>query len=137
VIALVASVAVACAPQSLLYRTTRVEGGAGTFLIHLAVRTRGPACTLSGYPSLRIVGRRGPLPTRVRHGGLAVLNGKPRPVAVTSSRPAHLLVAYNDVPTGNERRCAQGVALLVNGVRVNVGTIACNRGRLLESPYLR
>ena len=134
--ALAVGALLACSPSTLHYRVGRVEGAAGTFLIHLQVRS-GATCNVRGYPALRLVGRAGALPTRVRHGGLAVLNRPVRTVVVTPTRPAHLFVAYNDVPVHNERRCRRGIALLVAGARVNVATAACDHGRLLESPYIR
>lgn len=128
-----AAAAAPCPAGSLRYRVVRVEGAAGTFLIRLDVRPTA-RCTLRGYPSLRILGADGPLPTRVRHGGLAVLNAPVRAVVAAPGRPAVLLVAYNDVP-GGSGRCARGVALRVGGVRVGVATRAC-RSTLLESPFL-
>jgi hypothetical protein len=126
-----------CSPASLQYRVTRVEGAAGTFLIHLEVRTRRLACVVVGYPSLEIVGRGGRLPTLVHHGGLAILDRRVRRVAVRPKRPARLLVSYNSVPAGSETSCPRGTALVVGGVRVAVATRACSHGRLLESPYIR
>ena len=126
--------AAVCPPASLVYRVTRVEGAAGTFLIHLGVRTTRASCEVAGYPRLQLVGRAGPLPTHVRHGGLAILNRPARAVALGAARTAALLVAYNGVPGGPS--CPQGAALLVGGVRVAVVTRACHGGRLLESPFV-
>lgn len=127
-----------CPAASLHYRLALADAGAGTIVLHLQVKATHPPCRVSGYPRLQLLGRRGVrLPTRVVHDGLAMLQRPVRPVLVTSKRAAHLLVAYNDVPVGSETRCPRGLALLVNGVRVNVATTACNRGRLLESPYVR
>jgi hypothetical protein len=124
-----------CAARSLRYETIRIEGAAGTFLISLRVRTTGARCELYGYPKLQIIGRTGPLPTHVRHGGLAILNRPARRVVLAQTRPAKLLVAYNAVPSGSETSCPRGVALAVDGVRVRVATRAC-RGSLRESPYV-
>jgi hypothetical protein len=142
VIAALAAAAVlatpACAPSVLHYRTTFVDAGAGTFVVHLQVGAKTAPCTVSGYPRLEILGSKGrKLRTRVVHGGLALLQAPVRRIVVTRGRPAHLLVADNDVPVGSETTCPSGTALLVNGVRVNVATTACSRGRLLESPYIR
>jgi Domain of unknown function (DUF4232) len=127
----------ACAPASLRYRIAGVEGAAGTTLIRLEVRTARLACDVTGYPSLALAGPGGRrLPTRVRHGGLAVLNRRVRAVAVSPRRAGHLLVAYNDVPVGAETSCPRGTGLVVGGVRVQVVTHACGHGRLLESPYI-
>ena len=52
------------------------------------------------------------------------------------------LVAYEDVPVGNETRCRSGNALLVRPpgsattVRVKAATTACGRGDLWTSPVL-
>jgi hypothetical protein len=134
--ALAAAMLLACPTSALHDRVTRVDGAAGTMLIHLQIRSTR-SCSLRGYPALRLLGPRGPLPTHVQHGGLAVLMQPARTIAVAPGRPAHLLVAYNDVPRSGETRCARGTAMLVGGVRVAVVTRACGHGRLLESPYLR
>jgi uncharacterized protein DUF4232 len=134
--ALAAAALLACPAGSLHGRVTHVDGAAGTILLHVQIRSTR-SCSVRGYPTLRLLGPNGPLPTHVQHGGLAVLLRPIRTIPVAPGRPAHLLVAYNDVPRSGETRCARGTALLVGAVRVAVVTHACGHGRLLESPYLR
>jgi hypothetical protein len=115
-------------------------GAAGTILVSITLRNGGPACWLEGYAGLRLVNAHGPLPTRVVHGGLAVLNQRPNRVVLEYGRVASLLVAYNHLTVG--RACPQSTRLLVRPpgqpgwVTVALRTDACNHGRLQESPIL-
>ena len=57
-------------------------------------------------------------------------------IRLTHGQRATVLIAYNDVPVGSERRCPTGTAIAIGGVRVRIQTHACGHGRLLESPYI-
>jgi hypothetical protein len=115
-------------------------GAAGTILVSIALRNVGPACWLQGYAGLRLANAHGRLPTRVVHGGLAVLNQRPNRVVLGHGRFASLLVAYNHLTVG--AACPQSTRLLVGlpgqtgWVSVAVQADACNHGRLEESPIL-
>lgn len=82
------------------------------------------------------------LPTHVKHGGLAFLRRPVKSVTLGPGRKATILIAYEDVPVGNETSCPKGTGLAVtppgdSGVlRVKVTTYACGKGRLWESPVL-
>jgi hypothetical protein len=102
----------------------------------------GSACTLRGFPALQMLAGTRRLRTRVSHGGLAVLNRRPRTIALQPRARASLLVAYSDVPTGGQMTCPHSSALLVKpagastSIRVAVPLEACGGGRLRESPFL-
>lgn len=111
----------------------------------LAIRLRNVsnrACTTKGYPRLRIVNGTARLPTRVTHGGLPFLEQPVRRVRLAPGGVATILVAYEDVPVGNETSCRSGDTLLVRppgsafSVRVKAATTACGRGHLWTSPVL-
>lgn len=133
----------ACSGSHLTGRVAGSSGAAGT--ISLAIRLRNVstrACTMTGYPRLRILDGAVRLPTRVTRGGLAFLD---RPVTTVRLAPggvASILVAYEDVPVGSETTCPNGDALLVRppgsrtAVRVKAATTACGRGHLWTSPVL-
>ena len=59
-----------------------------------------------------MAGARRLLPTHVVHGGLAILNQKPRLVRLAHGAAATVLIAYSDVPTGYER-CPTATEILV------------------------
>jgi hypothetical protein len=133
----------ACTGSHLTGRVAGSSGAAGT--ISLAIRLRNVsnrACTLTGYPRLRIVDGTTRLPTRVTHGGIAFLNRPVTTVRLVPGGVASILVAYEDVPVGNETTCPSGDALLVRppgsrtAVRVKAATTACGRGHLGTSPVL-
>jgi hypothetical protein len=132
-----------CSGSHLAGRVTGSSGAAGT--ISLAIRLRNVsnrACTMTGYPRLRIVDGTTRLPTRVTHGGLAFLERPVRRVRLAPGGVASILLAYEDVPVGNETSCRSGTALLVRppgsalAVRVKASTTACGRGHLWTSPVL-
>lgn len=133
----------ACSGSHLAGRVAGSSGAAGT--ISLAIRLRNVsnrACTMSGYPRLRIVNGTTRLPTRVTHGRLPLLERPVKRVRLAPGGVATILVAYEDVPVGKETRCRSGDALLVrpprsgSAVRVRAATTACGRGRLWTSPVL-
>src|SRR5207253_2015509 len=97
-----------CAPAQLRPALLGSNGAAGTILLSVVLRNAGGTCTLRGYPGLRLIGPMGPLPTRVEHGGLAVLRRPVRTIRLTHGQRATVLIAYNDVPVGSERRCPTG-----------------------------
>jgi hypothetical protein len=84
------------------------------------------------------------LPTRVRHGGLPILDQKPRLVVLPTRGVATVLIAYSDVPSRNESGCRASRAILVAppgrlfsyGVTVAAHVQACQHGTLRESPIL-
>jgi hypothetical protein len=118
------------------------SGAAGTIVFSMALRNNGANCTLRGYPSLRLVGAQGPLPTHVVRGGLAILNGSPQLVLLARGQRASVLISYGDVPSGSERSCPHGTTLRlrppdsVGWLSIRVATDACGRGTLHESPVL-
>lgn len=133
----------ACSGSHLTGRLAGSSGAAGT--ISLAIRLRNVsnrACTMTGYPRLRIVNGTTRLPTRVTHGGLPFLERPVERVRLAPGGVATILVAYEDVPVGTETRCRSGSALLVRpprsaaAVRVEAATTACGRGHLWTSPVL-
>jgi len=97
---------------------------------------------MRGYPGLILVHGYTALPTRVRHGGLSVLNQNPRLVVLANRGVATVLIAYSDVPTGNESRCPTSTGIVVAppgrlfGLTVSARVQACNHGTLGESPVL-
>jgi hypothetical protein len=132
-----------CSGSHLTGRVAGSSGAAGT--IALAIRLRNVsnrACTMTGYPRLRILEGTTRLPTRVTRGGLAFLERPVRRVRLAPGAVASVLVAYEDVPVGNETSCPSGDALLVRppgsvtAVRVRAATTACGRGHLWTSPVL-
>ncbi len=128
-----------CHASQLHASVLQANGAAGTIVVSITLRNTGSACTLSGYPGLQLRSRARALPTRVQHGGLSVLNRRPRLVRLARGGRATLLVAYNDVPVGNETRCPTSVSLeilLPGAVRVAFQADACNHGLLRESPFL-
>ncbi|MGZ4386603.1 MAG: DUF4232 domain-containing protein [Gaiellaceae bacterium] len=132
-----------CSPGQLSGQRLDSTGAAGTIMVSLVFRNRGSStCTLRGFPSLQMLAGSRRLATHVRHGGLAVLNRRPRTVTLRSKARASLLVAYSDVPVGGQRSCPRSDALLVrpaaasSSIRVSVPLEACGGGRLSESPFL-
>ena len=132
-----------CTGSHLSGRVAASSGAAGT--ISMAIRLRNVsnrACTLTGYPRIRIVDGTTRLPTRVTRDGLAFLQQPVATVRLVPGGVASLLVAYEDVPVGSESSCPSGDALLVrppgsvSAVRVRAATTACGRGHLWTSPVL-
>lgn len=117
-------------------------GAAGTILFSVTLRNSGAACTLKGYPSIRIKGAHRLLPTHVVHGGLSVLNEKPKLVNIAHDGKASVLISYGDVPVGSETSCPAGKAIRLRPpgasgwLTVKALTTACGHGTLHESPVL-
>jgi hypothetical protein len=132
-----------CQGPELRGRVGNASGAAGTIMLAIYLRNvSGAACRTSGYPWLGLARGVNSLPSRVKRGGLPFLK---RPVKTVTLRPggvATVLVAYTDVPTGNETRCPTATVLLVQPpgaglpTRVRARINACNRGLLYTSPIL-
>jgi hypothetical protein len=131
-----------CHAGQLRGRVLGSTGAAGTIVLSVTLTNRGSSCTMTGYTGLRLVSGTHSLPTRVLHGGPAVLTSRPLPVRLGDGGRATVLIAYSDVPTGTERRCPTSTAVLVrppgdlHWLRVNARVQACNHGTLRESPVL-
>ncbi|HEY5160567.1 MAG TPA: DUF4232 domain-containing protein, partial [Gaiellaceae bacterium] len=69
-----------CTASQLKGKLLDSQGAAGTILFSVMLKNSGDACSLKGYPSLRLKGAHGLLRTHVDRGGLAVLNSTPRRV---------------------------------------------------------
>jgi Domain of unknown function (DUF4232) len=133
-----------CTGSHLSGRLAGSSGAAGT--ISFSVRLRNISnrrCTMTGYPRLRILDGASRLPTRVtRGGGVTALQRPVRTVRLAPGGVATVMLAYEDVPVGNETTCPTGDALLLrppgsaSAVRVAVETTACGRGHLWTSPIL-
>ena len=142
--------AVACTARQLTARVESSSGAAGTIVLRISLRTTGSACSLTGYPTLRLRQDGRPLPTRTVHGGLPLLEARADPVQLGPASRAFLLVAYADLPPGDRRgRRSTGVSpcpgassleIWVNGwlrpVSVAATITACDGGRLRVSPFL-
>lgn len=131
-----------CHASQLQGKRLDSNGAAGTILFSVTLRNSGAACTLKGYPSLRIKGAHGLLPTHVVHGGLAVLNEKPKLVKIAHNGKASVLISYGDVPVGSETTCPAGKAIHLRPPKakgwltIKAATTACGHGTLHESPLL-
>gem|GEM_PF-929730 len=136
------AVAPTCTASQLKGSLLDSQGAAGTILFSVTLKNSGAACSLKGYPSLRLKGAHGLLRTHVDRGGLAVLNSTPRRVKLKHLGRASVLVSYSDVPVGSESSCPHGKALRLrppgvsDWLTVRVSTYACTRGTLHESPVL-
>jgi len=133
-----------CRSGQLVGRAGQSSGGAGTIVTSFVFRNHGRTCTIQGYPRLRLRDASArPLPTRVRHGGLGFLTRPARPVTLATGQRTTVIVAYSDVPVGNETSCKTSqsiVFFLPRGgghVIVRAELSPCNRGLLRESPFLR
>jgi hypothetical protein len=132
----------ACRASQLHGKRLDSNGAAGTILFSVTLRNSGAACTLKGYPSLRIKGAHKLLLTHVVHGGLAVLNEKPKLVKIAHNGKASVLISYGDVPVGSETTCPAGKALRLRPPKakgwltIKVTTTACGHGTLHTSPVL-
>ena len=137
----------ACHGGELRGHLLNSSGAAGTILLSVTLTNTGSACSVRGFAGLLLVRGNKPLPTHVLHGGLGILDQRPRLVVLRHGGVATVLIAYSDVPTGNESRCRTSTAILVTppptrrvsfsyGARVRVRTQACNHGTLRESPVL-
>lgn len=132
-----------CHGTNLSGKVRQSTGAAGTIALSIALRnTSNSTCSLRGYPLLKLRNAAGPLPTRVRHGGLALLERAVATVTLAPGRAASLLLAYGDVPVGAETSCPAAddlVVILRHGqgrVHVSADIGACNGGLLRISPFL-
>src|SRR6185503_17116915 len=92
-----------CRAGQLAGRVGGSTGAMGTIMLAVVLRNASHAsCTLRGYPALRLYRPHRRLPTHVEHGGLAPLNRKVRTVTLRPGGRATVLVAYHDVPSGNQ-----------------------------------
>jgi Domain of unknown function (DUF4232) len=137
--------ATACRAAHLRGHLAGTSGAAGTIVLAIELTNTGAACTMKGYAALALFASPlRPLPTHVVHGGLAILNQKPKLVRLAHNGVATILVAYSDVPTGHESRCPKSASILVkppgrtllSAVTVKAPAQACDRGTLRESPVL-
>ena len=133
----------ACHASQLRGRLAGSNGAAGTIVLTVTLTNRGAACTLEGYTRLQLMASaRRTLATHVVHGGLAILNRKPKLVRLAHHGVASVLVAYSDVPHGSERNCPTGTEILfrvpgdATWLPVLARTKACAHGTLAESPIL-
>jgi len=131
-----------CLASQLTAASTGTNGAAGTIENRITFTSHASgACTVSGFPALKLYRGMTALTTHVVHGGLQPLN---KPVHVITLAPhgkATVLVMYNDVPVGGQTTCPHGTALAIKvgsaWVRANVSTTACGGGKLHESPFLK
>ena len=132
----------ACRAGQLHGRVFDSSGAAGTIVVSVTVTNGGTACTMKGYTGLQLVGASKALPTRVLHGGAPAISRRPSLVLIGRGGTATVLVAYGDVPVGNEGRCPTATTLLVrppgdvHWVNVQASIQACRHGTLRESPVV-
>ena len=133
-----------CRSGQLVGRVGGSSGAAGTIVTSFVFRNHGRTCTIQGYPRLKLRDASDmPLPTRVRHGGLFGLNGPALPMTLATGQRTTVLVAYSDVPVGNETSCetSQSIVFILpragGRVIVRAELSPCNRGLLRESPFLQ
>jgi Protein of unknown function (DUF4232) len=138
-----AGTASACRAAHLRGHLYDENGAAGTILLSVTLTNKGAACTLKGYARLQLMASaRRTLPTHVVHGGLQLLNQKPKTVRLAHNGAATILIAYSDVVHQGETRCPSGTEILVRvpgdltWIPVLAGTSACAHGALEESPIL-
>jgi hypothetical protein len=118
------------------------NGAAGTIVFSVALTNDGPACTMKGFTGLQLVGAAKALPTHVIHGGAPAFSGRPSLVRLAHGGSATVLIAYGDVPVGNESKCPKATTLLVrppgdvHWVNVVVAASPCSHGTLRESPVV-
>lgn len=140
----------ACTARQLTAQVESSSGAAGTVVLRVVFHNRDAACTLDGYPNLRL--RRGArtLPTRTVRGALGILGKVVGPVKVATGGRAFLLVAYSYTPAGKGGRAdskaisscpeASGVDVWVKGwkrpVKVDALIAACDGGLLRVTPFL-
>jgi len=133
----------ACRAQHLRGHLYDSNGAAGTILLSITLTNKGSYCSLKGYTRLQLMANaRRALPTHVVHGGLAILNRKPKTVLLAHNGAASVLIAYSDVIHNGERTCPTGREILVRvpsdqtWIPVLAPTTACAHGTLEESPLL-
>lgn len=132
-----------CGGGHLSGKVRQTSGAAGTIAVSIAVRNTSPvACTLRGFPRLKLRNDAGPLPTRVRHGGVALLEQPVSTITLAPGARASLLLTYSNVPTGSETICRRATRLAVilgsgkGRFSLPFAAAPCNRGTLHESPFL-
>jgi len=133
----------ACRAAHLRSKQFDENGAAGTIVLSITLTNRGSLCSLKGYARLQLMaGARRTLPTHVVHGGLAILNAKPKKLLLAHNGVASILIAYSDVVHNGERSCPSGTEILVRvpgdqtWLPVLAKTSACAHGTLEESPFL-
>ena len=134
----------ACRAAHLRGHLYDTSGAAGTILLSITLTNKGTAlCSLKGYTRLQLMASaRRTLPTHVTHGGLAILNQRPKTILLAHNSNATVLVAYSDVVHTGETRCPTGTEILVRvpgdqtWIPVLAPTNACAHGALEESPLL-
>jgi Protein of unknown function (DUF4232) len=133
----------ACRASQLHGKQFDENGAAGTILLSITLTNKGKYCSLKGYARLQLMASaRRTLPTHVSHGGLALLNPKPKTVLLAHNGSASILIAYSDVVHDGERSCPNGTEILVRvpgdqtWIPVLARTNACAHGALEESPFL-
>jgi len=132
----------ACRASELHGRVFDSSGAAGTIVLSVTLTNSGPTCTMKGFTGLQLVGATKALPTRVIHGGAPAFSGRPTLVRLAHGGSATVLIAYGDVPVGNEGRCPTATTLLVRPpsdvrwVNVFVAASPCAHGTLRESPVV-
>jgi hypothetical protein len=92
-----------CQNIQLVVRPQNSQGAAGTIAIIYRIHNLyGRACTLYGYPGVRLLSRTFiTLPTTVTRGG-GFLGGIPKqPVMVPARGNAYFTLTYSDVPVNN------------------------------------
>jgi hypothetical protein len=98
-----------CAKSTLSLVQDRTEGAAGTIYLGFSIVNRGSSpCTLSGYPTIGLVGTSGPLTTEISHSGQGtIFSVAPTTVVLPAgtSPGAGFVVAYGDVPQGGQSTC--------------------------------
>jgi hypothetical protein len=138
-----ASSAAVCGAGQLAGKVRQTSGAAGTAAASIRIRNvSSTACTLRGFPRLKLRNAGGPLPTLVRHGGLAILEHPVATITLAPGKSASLLVTWSTVPTGAEQSCPQATHLVII-LRAGAGRFTvpfdgspCNGGTLRESPFL-
>jgi hypothetical protein len=132
-----------CRARNLRGHLYESNGAAGTIVLSITLTNRSSVCWLKGYTRLQLMANaRTPLPTHVVHGGLAILNTRPRTVFLRHNGVASVLIAYSDVVHDGERSCPTGREILVRvpgdqtWIPVLAPTNACAHGTLEESPLL-
>jgi hypothetical protein len=103
-----------CMPGELSGRVRMTERAAGTTLVGIVLRNvSSQRCVLGGFaPRMTLRDDAGPLATRLRHGGLSILDRPVRNVVLRPGDCASLLVAFANVPQG-EGTCGQASELRI------------------------
>lgn len=138
-----ASSLAACGAGQLAGKVRQSSGAAGTAAVSVRVRNVSPSgCTLRGFPRLRLRSDAGPLPTLVRHGGLAILERPVETIVLGPGESATLLVAFGTLSTGATVACPRATRLVIvlrdgrGRFSVPFDGAPCDRGTLRASPFL-